>query len=57
MAINKNSKNRKVTVKNDYHLIVGGKLTKITNQFNIEATKDNLILISNKKITSDGNKH
>jgi hypothetical protein len=44
-------------VNNDYNLIVGGTLTKITNQFNIEATKENLTLISNKKITSDGNKH
>jgi hypothetical protein len=57
MAICKISKNRKVIVNNDYNLIVGGTLTKITNQFNIEATKENLTLISNKKITSDGNKH
>lgn len=57
MAIYKISKNRKVTVNQDYNLMVGGKLTKITNQFNIEATKENLILISNKKIISDGNKH
>lgn len=56
MAINKISKNRKVIVNKDYNLIVGGKLTKITNQFNIEATQENLILISNKKIISDGNK-
>ncbi|PWK02090.1 hypothetical protein BC749_101150 [Flavobacterium araucananum] len=57
MAINKISKNRTVMVKNDYNLIVGGKLTKIANQFNMEATTENLTLISNKKITSDGNKH
>jgi len=56
MAINKISKNRKVIVNKDYNLIVGGKLTKITNQFNVEATQENLILISNKKIISDGNK-
>jgi len=56
MAINKISKNRKVIVNKDYNLIVGGKLTKITNQFNIEATQENLILVSNKKIISDGNK-
>ena len=36
--------------------MVGGKMQKITNQFNIESTKENLKLISNKKITSDGNK-
>jgi hypothetical protein len=57
MAINKTSKNRKVTVTENYNLMVGGKLEKITNQFNIESTHENLKLISNKKITSDGNKH
>ncbi|MDL2145128.1 hypothetical protein QQY79_21595 [Flavobacterium tructae] len=56
MAINKISKNRKVIVNNDYSLVVGGRLTKITNKFNIEATRENLTLISNKKITSNGNK-
>ncbi|MFD1601274.1 hypothetical protein ACFSJW_23015 [Flavobacterium artemisiae] len=57
MGINKISKNRKVIVNQDYNLTVGGELKKISNQFNIEATKENLVLISNKKITSDGNKH
>lgn len=56
MAINKSSKNRTVTVVENYNLMVGGKMQKITNQFNIESTKENLTLISNKKITSDGNK-
>lgn len=56
MGINKISKNRKVTVNQEYNLVVGGELTKIANQFNIEAIKENLILISNKKIISDGNK-
>ena len=56
MAINKTSKNRTVTVVENYNLMVGGKKKKITNQFNIESTKENLKLISNKKITSDGNK-
>lgn len=56
MAINKTSKNRTVTVTENYNLMVGGKLQKITNQFNIESTKENLTLISNKKISSDGNK-
>ncbi len=56
MAINKTSKNRTVTVVENYNLMVGGKMQKITNQFNIESTKENLKLISNKKITSDGNK-
>ncbi|MCD0474152.1 MULTISPECIES: hypothetical protein [unclassified Flavobacterium] len=57
MAIYKICKNRKVTVNNEYTLIVGGTLTKIANQSNIEATTENLTLISNKKITADGNKH
>jgi hypothetical protein len=56
MGINKISKNRKVTVNQEYNLVVGGELIKIANQFNIEAIKENLILISNKKIISDGNK-
>ena len=56
MGINKISKNRKVTVNQEYNLVVGGELTKIANQFNVEATQENLILISNKKIISDGNK-
>lgn len=56
MAINKTSKNRTVTVIENYNLMVGDKMQKITNQFNIESTKENLTLISNKKITSDGNK-
>lgn len=56
MAIKKSSKNIKVTVAENYNLMVGGKMQKITNQFNIESTKENLTLISNKKITSDGNK-
>ncbi|MDW8850033.1 hypothetical protein SD960_08020 [Flavobacterium sp. MMLR14_040] len=56
MGINKISKNRKVTVNQEYNLVVGGELTKIANQFNVEATQENLILVSNKKIISDGNK-
>jgi hypothetical protein len=56
MGINKISKNRKVIVNQDYNLVVGGELKKIANQFNVEATQENLILISNKKIISDGNK-
>ncbi|WP_164998691.1 hypothetical protein [Flavobacterium sp. 140616W15] len=56
MAIYKICKNRKVTVNNEYTLIVGGILTKITNQSNIEATTGNLTLISNKKIISQSKK-
>lgn len=56
MGINKISKNRKVIVNQDYNLVVGGELKKIANQFNVEATQENLILISNKKITSHSKK-
>ena len=55
MAINKTSKNRIVTVTENYNLKVGGKLEKTTNQFNIESTKENLTLISGKKIISQSN--
>ena len=56
MAINITAKNIIIKVKNDYNLYVGGKLEKITNKMNVEATKGNLDLISNKKITANGNK-
>ncbi|MBF7093497.1 hypothetical protein IUY40_18350 [Flavobacterium sp. ALJ2] len=56
MAIYKICKNRKVTVNNDYTLIVGGTLTKIANQSNIEATTGSLVLTCMKKIISNGNK-
>lgn len=57
MAIRKNAKNMTITVKNDYNLTVGGKLEKIAEKINVEAKKGNLVLSSNKKIVSDGNKH
>ena len=50
MAINITAKNIIIKVKNDYNLYVGGKLEKITNKMNVEATKGNLDLISNKEI-------
>jgi hypothetical protein len=56
MAIIKQAKNMTITVKNEYILTVGGKLEKIANKMNVEATHDNLTLISNKKIVSHGNK-
>ena len=45
-----------IIVKNDYNLTVGGKLEKIAEKINVEATKENMILASNKKIVSTGNK-
>lgn len=56
MAIHKKAKNLTITVKADYNVSVGGKLEKVTNKFNVESTKGNLNLMSNKKIVSDGNK-
>lgn len=56
MAIRKNAKNINVKVKNDYKVMVGGKLEKIANIINVESTKDNMVLVSNKKIISLGNK-
>ena len=56
MGIHKTAKNITITVTNDYNLMVGGKLEKITKKFNVESTSENLKLISNKKIVSDGNK-
>jgi hypothetical protein len=56
MAINKQGKNITIIVQNEYDLQVGDKLEKIANKLNVEATKGNLVLASNKKIVSDGNK-
>lgn len=57
MAIHKTAKNLTVMVKADYNVSVGGKLEKIASEIYIEAKKNRLTLISNKKIVSDGNKH
>ena len=56
MAIRKTAKNIIIEVKNDYNLTVGGKLEKIADKINVEAKKENLVLSSNKKIVSRGNK-
>lgn len=55
MAITKQAKNIKITVTNDYKLFVGNKFEKKAEQMNIEATDEDLILASGKKITSKGN--
>lgn len=55
MAIKKQAKNINITVINDYKLFVGNKFEKKAEQVNIEATDENLILASGKKITSKGN--
>jgi len=56
MAIRKQAQNMHIKVNGDYNLTVGKKLEKTTNKMNIEAQKGNLILNSNKKIVSDGDK-
>lgn len=56
MAIIKMATNISIRVVNNYELIVGGKLEKIAERMNSEAKKGNLILASNKKIVSHGNK-
>lgn len=57
MAIRKTAKNITIEVKGAYHLIVGNKVEKIAEKINVEAIKENMVLASNKKIVSDGNKH
>ncbi|SEH29131.1 hypothetical protein [Chryseobacterium culicis] len=56
MAIIKTATNLRITVKDSYHLSVGKKVEKIAKKINVEAQKGNLILASNKKIMSHGNK-
>ena len=56
MAIIKNAKNMTIIVNNNYNLNVGGKLEKIAEKINVEATEKNLVLASNKKIVSEGKK-
>lgn len=56
MAIRKMAKNISIRVVNKYELSVGGKLEKIAERMNSEAKKGNLMLASNKKIVSHGNK-
>lgn len=55
MGITKQCKNLKIIVKGDYSLQVEGKLEKIADQINIEATESDLILASNKKVVGRGN--
>jgi hypothetical protein len=50
MGIIKQAKNITIKVDSEYLLMVGGKLEKNANKINIEATKENLVLNSNKKI-------
>lgn len=56
MAILKSSKNMTIIVTTSHNLVVGGKLEKIGEKLNVEATKENFVMASNKKIVSVGNK-
>ena len=56
MAIRKTSKNILIKVNDTYDLKVGKKAEKIAQKVNAEARKGNLVLASNKKIMSHGNK-
>lgn len=56
MAIRKTAKNILVKVHDSYQLNVGKKAEKIARKVNAEARKGNLVLASNKKIVSHGNK-
>lgn len=56
MAIRKTAKNITVSVTDTYNLVAGQKVLKIAQKLNVEAIRENLVLISNKKIVSHGNK-
>lgn len=56
MAIRKTAKNINIIVTDTYNLSVGKKAEKIAQKINAEARSGNLVLASNKKIVSNGNK-
>lgn len=56
MAIRKSAKNMIIKVTDTYNLSVGKKVEKIAQKINVEAKTYNLVLASNKKIVSNGNK-
>lgn len=56
MAIRKTAKNINIKVTDTYNLSVGKRAEKIAQKINAEAKSENLVLASNKKIMSDGNK-
>jgi hypothetical protein len=53
MAIIKQAKNITIMVTEDYLLMVGGILQKKASKINIESTKENLVMSSNKKIITN----
>ncbi len=54
MAILVKSKNRSISVDQDYFLQVGKKIFKKATQYNLEATQKNLMLSSGKKVVTQG---
>lgn len=56
MAIIKQAKNIKIKVQSDYNLQVKGKIQKVADRVNIEATSSDLVLASNKKVVGQGGK-
>lgn len=56
MAIRKTAKNIIIKVNDSYNLTVAKQVVKIAKNMNVEAKTHNLILASNKKIVSHGNK-
>ncbi|MCD9564277.1 hypothetical protein [Tenacibaculum maritimum] len=56
MAIKIQAKHIRIKVKDEYHLFVGQKLEKVADLLNIESKDENMVLVSNKKINSKGNK-
>lgn len=56
MAIIKQAKNTIIGVKTDYQLQVEGKIQKVADKINIEATVSDLILASIKKVVGRGGK-
>ncbi|WP_281234446.1 hypothetical protein [Flavobacterium gelatinilyticum] len=56
MAITKTAKNLKIEIRNTYTSLTGKKFQEGSAKVEIIATKENLTLISNKKINVRGNK-
>lgn len=56
MAIRIEAKNITINIKKKHEVHVLGKIEKTASKVNIEATKNNLTLSSNKQIISLGNK-
>lgn len=56
MGIFKKAQSMTINVTTIHNTVVGGKFEKIGKKLNVEATKENMVMASNKKIVSLGNK-